>query len=211
MRPTIYHGTPLTPRAALLDVLRGRAGCVSFYRPDDAEAVEAVCPQIMFRSRRVFILASRYALRAGMGSGKPQCVVAGLFRMAGATPVLSWTMGDCPGQSRRTIADQRRASQRLSVRQNQDGPGMAHGRLARAPRKAMREVRPCLPWMGGRSGRSKAEGRRLRCLHEADGRSGSLLRQQLASIPHAARRSRGASVSIRGGRCNEPRTEWASL
>ena len=33
-KPTIYHGTPMTPRAALLDVLAGRAACVSFWRPD---------------------------------------------------------------------------------------------------------------------------------------------------------------------------------
>ena len=47
-RPVIFHGTPMTPRAALLDVLAGRAGCVSFYRPDDVSAVEQVCPSIMY-------------------------------------------------------------------------------------------------------------------------------------------------------------------
>lgn len=44
----IHHGTPLTPRAALFDVCAGRAMCVSFYRPDDAEVVEAISPAIMF-------------------------------------------------------------------------------------------------------------------------------------------------------------------
>ncbi len=29
--PVIYHGTPMTPRAALIDVLSGRGGCVSFF------------------------------------------------------------------------------------------------------------------------------------------------------------------------------------
>lgn len=48
----IHHGTPMTPRAALLAVLPGRAACVSFARPDDVEAVEAVCPRIMFRQWR---------------------------------------------------------------------------------------------------------------------------------------------------------------
>jgi hypothetical protein len=48
MAPTIYHGTPMTPRAALEAVLRGRGACVSFYRPDDVVAVEAVCPFIMY-------------------------------------------------------------------------------------------------------------------------------------------------------------------
>lgn len=46
--PTIYHGTPMTPRAALLGVMPGRAACVSFYRPDDVDAVESVCPRIMY-------------------------------------------------------------------------------------------------------------------------------------------------------------------
>lgn len=44
----IHHGTPMTPRAALLDVCAGRAMCVSFYRPDDVEVVEAISPTIMF-------------------------------------------------------------------------------------------------------------------------------------------------------------------
>lgn len=44
----VYHGTPLTPRAALLAALPGRGACVSFYRPDDVEAVEATCSRIMY-------------------------------------------------------------------------------------------------------------------------------------------------------------------
>lgn len=31
----IYHGTPMTPRAALRAVGAGRGLCVSFFRPDD--------------------------------------------------------------------------------------------------------------------------------------------------------------------------------
>lgn len=45
---TIYHGTPLTPRAALLSVCPGRAMCVSFYRPDSVRDVEAIAPAIMY-------------------------------------------------------------------------------------------------------------------------------------------------------------------
>ncbi len=48
--PIIYHGTPLTPRSALLDVCNGRAMCVSFWRPDDVEVVEAISPASMFDS-----------------------------------------------------------------------------------------------------------------------------------------------------------------
>lgn len=46
--PIIHHGTPMTPRAALLAVCTGRAMCVSFYRPDDVEAVEQIAPFIMY-------------------------------------------------------------------------------------------------------------------------------------------------------------------
>ena len=46
MTALIYHGTPMTPRAALEAVLPGRAACVSFWRPDDAEAVASVSPFI---------------------------------------------------------------------------------------------------------------------------------------------------------------------
>jgi len=64
-RPVIYHGTPMTPRAALKAVLPGRAACVSFARPDDVQEVEALCPRIMFRQRRVQLLAGGAAARRG--------------------------------------------------------------------------------------------------------------------------------------------------
>jgi len=44
----VYHGTPMTPRAALLAVCAGRANCVSFYRPDSVGDVEAISPFIMY-------------------------------------------------------------------------------------------------------------------------------------------------------------------
>lgn len=47
MSPVIYHGTPLTPRDALMSVCPGRAMCVSFYTPADITAVEQVSPHIM--------------------------------------------------------------------------------------------------------------------------------------------------------------------
>ena len=43
----VYHGTPLTPRAALAAVA-GRAMCVSFYRPDNVQDVEAQSPFVMY-------------------------------------------------------------------------------------------------------------------------------------------------------------------
>ncbi len=44
---TVYHGTPLTPAPAL-NAVSGRAFCVSYYRPDNVEAVEAMAPFIMY-------------------------------------------------------------------------------------------------------------------------------------------------------------------
>lgn len=43
----VYHGTPLSPKAAL-DAVAGRAFCVSFYRPDSVDAVERMSPAIMY-------------------------------------------------------------------------------------------------------------------------------------------------------------------
>lgn len=43
----VYHGTPLTPRAALL-AMEGRAFCVSFFRPDNADDVESIAPFVMY-------------------------------------------------------------------------------------------------------------------------------------------------------------------
>lgn len=45
--PLIYHGTPLTPAAALAQ-LAGRAFCVSFFRPDCVDQVEAISPFVMY-------------------------------------------------------------------------------------------------------------------------------------------------------------------
>lgn len=47
MMPTAYHGTPMNPDAALRDVMPGRAGCVSFYRPEDLAPILETCPQVM--------------------------------------------------------------------------------------------------------------------------------------------------------------------
>jgi hypothetical protein len=44
----IYHGTPITPNAAFEAVMPGRAACVSFYRPDQVDIAERLCPKIMY-------------------------------------------------------------------------------------------------------------------------------------------------------------------
>lgn len=47
MMALVYHGTPMTPRAALLS-MAGRAFCVSFYRPDSVADVESIAPFTMY-------------------------------------------------------------------------------------------------------------------------------------------------------------------
>ncbi|KQN93872.1 hypothetical protein ASE95_02920 [Sphingomonas sp. Leaf231] len=43
----VYHGTPLTPRGALMAVA-GRAFCVSYFRADNVHDVEAISPFVMY-------------------------------------------------------------------------------------------------------------------------------------------------------------------
>ena len=43
----VYHGTPLTPREALV-AAGARAFCVSFFRPADTAQVEAQAPFVMY-------------------------------------------------------------------------------------------------------------------------------------------------------------------
>lgn len=43
----VYHGTPLTPRAAL-EAVGGRSMCVSYFRPDCVRDVERLAPFIMY-------------------------------------------------------------------------------------------------------------------------------------------------------------------
>jgi hypothetical protein len=47
-RAVIYHGTPITPNAAFEAVMPNRAACISFYRPDQVELAERLCPDIMY-------------------------------------------------------------------------------------------------------------------------------------------------------------------
>ncbi|WP_334656699.1 hypothetical protein [Sphingomonas panaciterrae] len=47
MMALVYHGTPLTPRAALL-AAGPRGYCVSYFRSDDVDAVEQQAPFVMY-------------------------------------------------------------------------------------------------------------------------------------------------------------------
>lgn len=185
---TIYHGTPMTPRAALVSVCTGRAMCVSFYRPDDVEVVEAISPAIMFRQRRVLILEGRNASWSGMGRNAAGLVA--LFSVAGAAPVPSGPVGRHPRHSRCAIAAKRCAAARMAVRAK-GCAALAHGWADRASAAPLRQVRPSLPRLdrrGQRSGQSS--------LSRTDGGSGAGLGQPLARPSHDARNTGGVQLPV---------------
>lgn len=64
----VYHGTPLTPRAALLAVA-GRGFCVSYFRPDSVADVERIAPWIMYDNGAFSFW--QQALRAGIDARGP--------------------------------------------------------------------------------------------------------------------------------------------
>lgn len=204
-RPVIHHGTPMTPRAALLDVLPGRAGCVSFYRPDDVEAVEAVCPRIMFRQRRVQLLAGGPASRRGVGRN-PEGLCA-VLRLAGAAPE-GGSLGRHPGSPRRAEPDQRLAPAGLAVRSNLRRSALAHERPAPTAGAALRELRH-----GGAGLDRPPEARacRVRRLPPTDGRGVGAVRQLLASDAHDARDRGGLRLPVRGRGRHQPCAERAPL
>lgn len=202
--PVIHHGTPLTPRAALLDVCRGRAMCVSFFRPDDTEVVEAISPAIMFRQWCFLFLDAGYACRRGMGRGSR---LEPLLRLAGNKTVPSGPMGGHPRQSRRPVADQRRSAERLAV-WPEGCAALAHGRADRATGATVRAARPGMSWMD-RPPEERACG--LRRLPSPDGRSGPAVRQSLAGHPHDARGGGRARLSLRQRGQHQPCPERVAV
>lgn len=199
---TIYHGTPLTPRAALLDVCAGRAMCVSFYRPDDVEAVEAISPAIMFRQRRVLVLEAGYEVRSGMGSGSGLDTV---LRMAGAAPVSSGAVGGHPRYAGSAFPAQRPAIGSMAVRTTRCAP-MAYGRADRAAAATLRQVRPGMPWLDRRG-----QGYRLPSLSGANGRGFAGARQSLACSSHDARNGGDVRLPLCQRGQHFTCTEWMAL
>jgi hypothetical protein len=185
----IYHGTPLTPRAALLNVCTGRAMCVSFFRPDDVEAVEAISPDIMFRQRRVFHVEGCAAARRGMGR---EMGLVGLFRLVGSAPVSPRQMGRCAGYAGCTVTAQRCATRSMAVRSQQGCASLAHGRADRSAFAALRKVRPGVSRLDGRG---QAFGQAGVSRTDARGRSG--FRQPMASSSHDARDRCGLRLPVR--------------
>lgn len=202
MEPTIYHGTPMTPRAALQQ-MAGRAFCVSFYRPDDVEVVEAISPAVMFRQRRIFFLAISSAKRAGLGG---RSGLETVLPVAGAS-TSSRTLGSDTRQPRRTIADQRRASERLAV-WSVGRTSLAYGQPDRSPLAAMRQIRACLLGLDGAGQRFHSW---LRSMVSTHGRSCKRLGQSMAQYTHDARRDGCAGVSFSQCGQHQPSAERTSV
>lgn len=201
-KPVIYHGTPLTPRAALLDVCKGRAMCVSFFRPDDVEAVEAISPAIMFRQRRILNVEGGAAQRRAMVR---KVGLVGLLRLAGTAPVSSWAMGRDPGYAGCAEPAQRCTASAMAVR-TEGRAALAHGWANRKAIAALREVRPGLPRMD-RRGEALGPTR----VSRPHGGGGSGFGEPLASNSHDARDRGGINVSLcRGGR-NDTSAKWMAI
>lgn len=192
----------MTPRAALLEVCKGRAMCVSYFRPDDVEAVEAISPTIMFRQWRVFNVEGRAASGAGVGG---EMGLVRLLRLAGASPVPSRQMGSHSRHAWCTVPAQRCAARPMAVR-TERLPALAHGRSDRAAAAPVRKVRPGFSWMDW-SGQALGQARVSRT--NARGRSG--FGQSLADNSHDARDQGGARLPLRQRRRDDTRTEWMAV
>ncbi len=177
-RPVIYHGTPLTPRAALLEVCKGRAMCVSFFRPDDVEAVEAISPDIMFRQWRILYVEGGAETRRGMGR---KMGLVGLFRLVRASAVPSRQVGCCPRYAGSAKPAQRRTVAGLAVRSKGCAP-LAHGRTNRATAGPLQQMGSRLPWVDWR-GQALGQAR----ISRPDGGGGQGFGQLMARFAHDAR------------------------
>lgn len=198
----IYHGTPLTPRDALLSVCTGRAMCVSFFRPDDVEAVEAISPDIMFRQRSLFHVEGSAASRRGLDG---EMGLVGLLRLARAALVSTGTVGSDPRYAGGTFPAQRRADPAMAVRSKGCAP-LAHGRADRAIVAAVRTVRPSVLGLDRRGQASRPA--RVSCAH---GGSLACLGQPLACPAHDARDRRGLRLPLRQRGRDNTGTERVAL
>lgn len=198
----IYHGTPLTPRAALLDVCKGRAMCVSFFRPDDVEAVEAISPAIMFRQRGVLNVEGCAKTRRRVGR---EVGLVGLFRLVGASLVSPRSMGSDTRYAGRAFPAQRRVTGSVAVRAEGFAP-VAHGRTNRASAEAVRQVRPGFARVDGQGQAPRQAG-----VPRADARGRSGFGQPLANASHDARHQGGVRLSLCQRGRNNLSTEWMAI
>lgn len=199
---TVYHGTPMTPRAALIDVCAGRAMCVSFWRPDDVEVVEAISPAIMFRQRRVFGMAGSAKTRRGMVH---PAGLDPLFRLAGAAPISTRPLGSDAGRAGCAKPAQRQPLERLAV-WGTGSAALAHGRADRAAVEPLRETPARVL---GLDRRREASGPAR--ISRAHRRGGPCIRQPLAGRSHDARDCGQGSLAVRHGGRDHARTERVAL
>lgn len=198
----IHHGTPLTPKAALLDVGKGRAFCVSFFHPQDVEAVQEISPAIMFRQRRVFGMESSHEARGALVYPRGLDAV---LPMAGAAPVSSGTLGSdtrCTGSAEPA---QRQPTAGMAVR-SEGRTALAHGRADRAAAAPVRAVRPGMPWLD-RTGKDA----RHTGISRADGGSCRRFGQPVASAAHDARHGSGTPISLSQRGQHKPCAERMAL
>ena len=200
--PTIYHGTPITPRNALEGVCAGRAMCVSFFRPDDAEVVEAISPAVMFRQRRVFALEKSHA---GWARVARKMGLARILRLVGIAVIPSRSVGGNSRYAGSAVATQRRTYQRLAFWAKRCA-ALAHGRPVRSAAAIVRQVRQGLSRLD-----RQGQGNRLPCISGADGGSRSGIRKPLAGNSHDARRCGGVRLSIWQRGQHQPCTERLAL
>ena len=201
-QPIIYHGTPMTPRAALQQ-MAGRAFCVSFYRPDDVEVVEAISPAVMFRQWRVLILASRIKSWSGLGRGSG---LESVLQMAGAS-IANRALGSNTRQPWCTFTDQRWITERLAF-WTMGRTALAHGQSNRSLATALRQIRARL---SGMDGTGQGFHRWLRGMVSAHGRGCQHFGQSVARHSHDAWRNGCARVSLSQCRQHQPSAERTSV
>lgn len=196
MHPTIYHCTPLSPRAALEAIGVDRNFCVSFWRPDDVEAVERVASAVMFRQRRIFGMAGSNEARTRMVC--PRRLVS-LLRMVGTA--LAWQpMGSDTGCTRRAVTAQRFADDRLAFWRRTRRSGLAYGRADRSAAATMRPL-PARLHSVDRSGRGQA--RWLSSMVRTNVGNTAALDRPLATDSPVTRSNGRARISLRQCGCEQ--------
>ena len=198
----IYHGTPMTPRAALLDVGKGRAFCVSFFHPQDVEAVQEISPAIMFRQRRVFGVESCHEAWGRLVHPRGLDAVLSL---AGAAPISSRPVGSDTRCTRCAKPAQRFTAPRMAV-WSEGIAALAYGRADRSAVAAVRAIRPGLSWLDRR--RQNPRHARISRPH---GRSGAGFGQPMAGAAHDARHGGCAHVPIPQRGQHIAGAEWLAL
>lgn len=185
----------------------GRAACVSFFRPDDVEVVEGLCPDIMFRQRRIFRMAGRNKARRGMvRSGR----LDSIFPMAGVKAFSSPSLGGNTGCARSAVPAQRQPAERMAVRTEGRAafPLFCRGTEAGPAASSVRSIQPRVPWLG----RPQEKGAGwLPCLSPADGTYCTRTRKRVAGSSHAPGCGCRSRISIFLSRQHISGAERASL